>query len=68
MGLKHKEIKIITIEDILDYEIRSSWWASRIFWGWGHSLSAKYYAWKVNLKWKRYVKSKRWHSKLSKKD
>ena len=58
----------MTNKDILDYEIRSSWWASWIFWGWGQSLAAKYYAWKVNLKWKRYVESKRWHSMFSQKD
>ena len=40
MGLKHEEIKIIKIENILDYEISSSWWASRICWGWGHFLAA----------------------------
>ena len=37
-------------ETILDYEVMASWWACLIWWGWGHTLAAKYYAWKVNRK------------------
>ncbi len=42
----------------LDYEIRSSWWASFIFWDWGQDLSARYFAWKVNRKMRRYRSNK----------
>jgi hypothetical protein len=34
----------------LDYEIRSSWWASWIGWNWGQELSGSYFAWKVKRK------------------
>lgn len=48
----------------LDYEVRSSWWASRIGWGWAQKLSAKYFSWKVKRKYTRYKTSKMWDSKI----
>jgi hypothetical protein len=45
---------------LLDYEIRSSWWASCIFWNWGQKLSGKYFSWKTSRKYARYKESKAW--------
>jgi len=46
-----------SVQDFLEYEIRSSIWASFIFWDWGQNLSVKYFAWKVGRKYHRYLKS-----------
>lgn len=54
------------ILDFLDYEIRSSWWASWIGWDWGQELSGKYFAWKVKRKYARYKHSKMIQMKLTK--
>lgn len=51
-----KEIKDITF--FLDYEIKSSWWASWISWNWAQELSAMYFAWKTKRKYSRYLHSK----------
>jgi len=48
----------------LDYEIRSSWWASWIGWNWGRELSGKYFAWKTIRKYARYKKSKMWEQRI----
>lgn len=40
--------------DALDYEIRSSWWASKLDWTNAQCWAGRYYAWKVNRKWARY--------------
>lgn len=50
---------------LLDYEIRSSWWASLISWDWGLKLSAKYFAWKVKRKYGRYKQSKMWQQQIN---
>lgn len=42
----------------LDYEIRSTWWASWIGWNWGQEISGRYFAWKVKRKYGRYLLSK----------
>ncbi len=42
----------------IEYEIRSSWWASWIGWDWGQELSGKYFAWKTSRKYARYKQSK----------
>jgi len=44
--------------EALDYELRSSWWASFIFWSKGQELAGSYFAWKVKRKMKRYLYSK----------
>ncbi len=44
----------LTTREILDYEIMSSWWSSWISWGWAQSLAARYFAWKVRTKGRRY--------------
>ena len=54
----------LTDEDILDYEIRSSCWASWISWSWMQVLSGKYFAWKVKHKYARYKQSKVWQQLL----
>ncbi len=48
----------------LDYEIRSSWWASWIGWNWGQELSGKYFAWKTIRKYARYKQSKVWEQRI----
>jgi hypothetical protein len=48
----------------LDYEIRSSWWASWIGWNWGQELSGKYFAWKTSIKYARYKQSKMWEQRI----
>jgi len=48
----------------LDYEIRSSWWASWISWNWGQELSGKYFAWKTSKKYARYKQSKMWEQRI----
>lgn len=50
--------KELSIQDVLDYEIRSSWWASWIGWNWGQELAGKYFAWKTTKKYARYNYSK----------
>lgn len=62
-----KEIKTVLLDDslrlFLDYEIRSSWWASWIGWNWGQELSGRYMAWKVKRKYARYKLSKVWEQR-----
>lgn len=48
----------MNIADFLDYEIRSSWWAEYVWWGWGQELTASYFAWKVKRKYARYIDSR----------
>lgn len=48
----------------LDYEIRSSWWASWIGWDWGQELSGRYFAWKASRKYARYKQSKMWEQRI----
>jgi len=51
-------LPIIPIRNILDYEIRSSWWASIISWAWLQNISATYFAWKTKTKYARYEMNK----------
>lgn len=55
----------ISLSVLLDYEIRSSWWASWIGWNWGQKLSGSYFAWKVKRKYARYKKSKAWEQLIN---
>lgn len=55
----------INISDFLDYEIRSSWWASWIGCEWGQRLAGKYFAWKVKRKYVRYKESKEWQRRIN---
>lgn len=43
-----------TIKLLLDYEIASSWWASWISNPWLQELTARYFAWKVGRKYRRF--------------
>lgn len=54
----------IPMEMIIDYEIRSSWWACWIGWDWGQALSGKYFAWKTRQKYARYKTSKMWEHRI----
>lgn len=63
-----EENKKVELNDTLmlfiDYEIRSSWWASFIWWKWGQDLAGSYFASKVRRKYNRYLTSKMWHEQL----
>jgi hypothetical protein len=54
----------MTQQEILDYEIRASWWASSVGVGWMQTLAGKYFAWKVARKYARWQRSKAWHAVL----
>lgn len=54
----------IDLSVFLDYEIRSSWWASWIGWNWGQEISGKYFAWKASKKYARYKQSKMWEQRI----
>lgn len=41
--------------EALDYEVRSSWLAPLVSWGWAQALLGRYYARRVRRKWARYV-------------
>jgi NTP pyrophosphatase (non-canonical NTP hydrolase) len=55
------------IQILLQYEIRSSWWASYISNPYLQDLSGKYFAWKVIRKYKRYTESIKIQNELIKK-
>lgn len=61
-----KVLPLANMSDILDYEIRSSWWACWIWWDWGQNLAGTYFAWKVNRKYKKYAESIVTHNQLNK--
>lgn len=50
--------------NFLDYEIRSSWWASWIGWNWAQKFLGKYFAWKTSKKYARYKQSKVWEQRI----
>lgn len=54
----------LTTKQALDYEIRSSWWASWIWWSWGQELAGSYFAWKTAKKMARYKTSKIWEQRI----
>ena len=54
----------IEMMEALDYELRSSWWASLIFWDWGQEMAGSYFAWKVKRKHRRYIQSKTFEAKI----
>lgn len=54
----------IPIQEFLEYEVRSSWWARDVFWGWGQDLTARYFAWKTRKKYARYINSLEIQKKL----
>ena len=48
----------ITMMQALDYELKSSLWASWISINWMQEISGFYFAWKTKRKYNRYLKSK----------
>lgn len=48
----------------LDYEIRSSWWASWVGIGWVQQLAGRYFAWKTKRKYVRYRQTKVWEQRI----
>lgn len=46
----------MTPRDLLEYEISGAWWSGFIGWFWLQDLVARFFAWRVNVKWKRYQK------------
>ena len=46
-----------TLRLFVDYEVRSSWWASFIGWTWLQNIAAWYFAAKTHRKWKRWLAS-----------
>lgn len=58
------ERKVAPLEDFLDYEVRSSWWASWIGWDWGQELAGSYFAWKTRRKYTRYKTSALWLQRI----
>lgn len=57
----------IDIKIFVGYEVRSSLIAQFIWFGWGQKLMGRYFAWKVNVKYKRYIASDILHEKMIKK-
>ncbi len=49
--------KPITFSEALAYEVRASWWADSVPWNWLQTLAARYFAWKVGRKYRRYMSS-----------
>ena len=49
--------QIMNIAEVLDYEIRSSWWAPWISYKWAQNLAASYYSYKVSRKFNRYKRN-----------
>lgn len=55
-----EELSDRSLSDFLDYEIRSSWWAPYIGWGWLQEICGKYFARKTKRKFERYQTSMEW--------
>ena len=64
MSEQKQKLELIPMHEFLEYEIRSSWWASWIGWNWLQQLGGTYFAYKVSKKYARYYKSKYWQQKL----
>lgn len=46
---------VLRLNDLIEYEVAASWWASWISIGWMQAMSARYFARKAVRKWNRYV-------------
>lgn len=55
--MKAKNHRLLEMKFFLDYEVRSSWFASYISFNWLQQLVGRYFAWKVRTKYRRYKKS-----------
>lgn len=49
--------KILTNQQILYYEVMTSFWVEHLTWQPLQNLAARYYAWKVNRKYARYLRA-----------
>ena len=56
----------LTREEVMVYEIHSHWFASLIWFKWGHKLIARYFVWKVIRKHRRYTLSMDIFDKINK--
>lgn len=45
---------MLTFREVLEYEVKSSWWAGYISWPWLQALAGWYYGRKVRRKYDRY--------------
>ncbi len=63
-----KPINKLSIKEILDYEINSSWTAGFIWFNWGREIIGSYFARKVKRKHKRYSKSLDSRNKILKRE
>ena len=68
MGKENELLPKLSMIALLDYEVRSSWWAKYISWGWGQTLSSNYFAWKVGRKYAAYNESKIWEERIKNKN
>ena len=59
-----EEERGINLKELLDYEMRGSWWASYISNPYLQSLVASYFAWKTSRKYNRYKRSKEFQKRL----
>ena len=51
------DVMCISLSDILEYEIRSGYFAQFVWFEWGQELIGSYFAWKTTRKYSRYMKS-----------
>lgn len=56
----------MNLRDILDYEVRSSWWAWMVSWGWLQGLACRYFAGKIKRKYARYLSSMAFDEEIAK--
>lgn len=54
----------LTIEECLEYELRSHCFASWIWFRWGQNLMGSYMAWKVRTKHNKYIRSMDMHERV----
>lgn len=54
---------LISIDQILDYEIRSHWLSPWIWFKWGQVIMGRYFARRIKTKYKRYKKSREFQIK-----
>lgn len=52
-----RNLRRLSMQEILRYEIHSHWLARWIGFEWGQDLMGKYFAWKVRRKYNRYLVS-----------
>lgn len=58
-------MKRLTRDEILYYEVSASWWAGWTSNNFLQGLVGKYFAWKVNRKYNRYLRSLELHGLLN---